>query len=358
VSRNFSLKLFVLLCLLAFAPVLVACGDQATATPVSIPTAATTPQPSPDPSPSPTGQPASFYSAKTDWYELYAPSEKELNQGREELDYAVEQFRRYFSENPPKIGVVIADTPEQAQPYLDQFKKADRPAFSLSLKGPAAGNKPQGNVMVFGSGGPSGISAGPSGILSREAGAKFFAVYTESKLGKPLSGEDKAKFSPDWFEEAVASLHQPADQQQAPRALLKQALQNNSSAWIPLSELLTMSRPDTVAFSMTVGGPPGGMVQITAEAKLSPAPIAGTPGTGPGSGQVQVKGDLPRDAFFGLEAATLAQFLVEKEGARFIGKIADGLRVGKSFGEILREAKSVPTDLAGLEKAWQDWLKK
>jgi len=71
--------------------------------------------PTPDPRPQQNFE--SFVSSKTAQYELYAPSEKELNLAREEVDYAAEQFRLYFGEDPPRIAVVVFGSPEAIQGF-------------------------------------------------------------------------------------------------------------------------------------------------------------------------------------------------------------------------------------------------
>src|SRR5262245_61759354 len=49
---------------------------------------------------------------ETDRYVLTAPDRAELASAQKELDYAAEQFERYFGEPPPKIEVVVFDSPD------------------------------------------------------------------------------------------------------------------------------------------------------------------------------------------------------------------------------------------------------
>lgn len=398
--------------------------------------------------------PLTFYPVKTDRYELYATSEKDLNQARNELDNAIQQFRRYFTENPPKIGVVVADTPEQAQSYLEQLKKAGLPALFHSYKAGPVGGKimspdgkgellpalglvvteaesgkgvklqevlpvgvPQGAdlkkddvITAFNGQAVSNIDSfkalyeqvtagskielkllrggqeittsfnkptassvamigGPVGAdnsrLAQEAGTKFLEAYTETKLGKTLSDEEKAKYLPGWFVEGVASLHASQSSQQARRTDLKQFLKDGASL-IPLAELLKMSR---LALATLQGQPVPVQIGDGAGANLTPdlnRPVLVTPASGQTlsgdqiSGQPAGSGPIKPgpEALFGPEAASFAQFLVEKEGPKIIDRIAEGLRAGKTLPEILEGAKTLPSDLNALDKAWQEWLTK
>jgi hypothetical protein len=59
---------------------------------------------------------------------------------------------------------------------------------------------------------------------------------------------------------------------------------------------------------------------------------------------------------FYAQALTFTHFLAEKEGPKFIGKMAKEFLKGKNINEILRQAESVSSNFSKLEATWLKWL--
>jgi|FaiFalFF_MnMetaG_3_1042247.scaffolds.fasta_scaffold07232_4 hypothetical protein len=388
-------------------------------------------------------RPDSMVSMTSERYELYAPTEEELTKAKEELDYAAEQFFRYFGEYPPKIAVVIFDSPEKMKAFdFTRFRAANiRVLPWISARFLQSGEKtvsviadlgvvlqpsPAGNgvkvLSVLPVGLPKGadlkagdvifelngipikslkqledlygsLAAGSNvelGIqrgeqkmttsfskpspkdspriqvqkldekspalqlekarpLSHEAGHVFFMSYVDAKLGRTFSDEKRPSLVnpeyghdliPDWFDEAVATLCEFPALQDLRRKTMREKIDQR----IPLSEFFTMEHP--VAKSQRE------LIRQVAEDQK----------TGSGAhiiiGGEELLSNRERAIVFYAQALTFSLFLAEKEGPDFIAQIARGLMTGQPMEEILRRAKSVPQDLAALEKAWVEWLKK
>ena len=67
---------------------------------------------------------------------------------------------------------------------------------------------------------------------------------------------------------------------------------------------------------------------------------------------------IDRLAETGIQRAGLDDFLAEHEGREFLGTVTDRLLSGESAETALTAATTLPDDLAGMEKAWKDWLRK
>jgi hypothetical protein len=61
------------------------------------------------------GPPEGYLAARDPYFTLYAPSPRALAEGRAELGWAVERFRRHFGVEPRPLVVVLADSPAAFQ---------------------------------------------------------------------------------------------------------------------------------------------------------------------------------------------------------------------------------------------------
>lgn len=67
--------------------------------------------------PTPRSSVDSMVSVVTDRYELFAATPRALADAREELDFAVRQFHRYFGEDAPKVAVVVFESADKASGF-------------------------------------------------------------------------------------------------------------------------------------------------------------------------------------------------------------------------------------------------
>jgi hypothetical protein len=184
--------------------------------------------------------------------------------------------------------------------------------------------------------------------LSHEAGHLFLKGWVDARTGRADSavidsaaaGHYGSALMPDWFDEAVATLCEFPALQANRRARLLDSLDQR----IPLAELFTMAHPVAAseremierAMKQMGGGAKPGMLVLRGEGALL----------------------SNRARMFYAESLTLAQFMIAREGPRFIRTIAEGLALQASMADILRDAEHLPHDPAALEAEWVAWLRK
>jgi hypothetical protein len=78
----------------------------------------------------------------------------------------------------------------------------------------------------------------------------------------------------------------------------------------------------------------------------------------PESGTVDTIGVSPdRRAIVGATGVGLTLFLIEREGPRIVGKLADSFLAGNDARDVVRQAKHVPQDDRELERVWRTWVR-
>ncbi len=270
--------------------------------------------------------PAGFRSAVTDRFEVFAPTEPDLLPARDILGATSELMRRWLGDYPPKIAVVLFDDP-QDMVRLDFSAFLSRgilclpcPTLSLmaSMMAPAAGSNE--------------TQTGPelaAGVLAHEAAHVFFVQYVQSRfpaaspfvsMPGPQGISYGAENVADWFEETLAVLAEPPRMQSARCRWLSR----NSGRLVALSLLFSRSAQ-----------------------------------TNKGSALFSSGGSVSDDELaYYAECLTLGQFLIEKEGPRVIGELAQALAQGKTMDLFLaaRAGKGY-SDVGGLEATWRAWLK-
>ena len=59
---------------------------------------------------------------------------------------------------------------------------------------------------------------------------------------------------------------------------------------------------------------------------------------------------------FDAQAVTFAEFLADREGRQFVGRVVAATLVAGSIEPALREATVLPHDIDALDRAWRSWL--
>lgn len=251
---------------------------------------------------------------KSPQYALYTKSESELELSRGDLDFAVSQFKHYFGEQPPAISVFIFESAEELARYnLSPFLQPhQRYLASLSPAGfAAARNRGTGT-------GATGQPPAPvTRNLAHEAGHIFLMSWMDLRTTRSAP--------PAWFNEAVAMLNDSPEVKKRQYDFLKQ----HTGAPIPLPELFSMQHPVAADQART--------------------PIARGIFTSSLAGSERWK-------LFYAESFTFAEFMAAKEGPLFIRRVAEGLALGLTMTDILREAKNISPEPAKLAAAWQGWV--
>jgi hypothetical protein len=383
----------------------------------------------PGPAQTPQRAADSLLRVDTEAYELYAPTERDLSEGRTDLEHAASQFRRYFG-TVPKIAVVLLSDPEQFSTFdpapfearglaalpmltteglsaavasrvrtvgeLATILVADPTTGSVVVRGVFQLAKPAGvdlregdtlralngqpvpslrvweeqwsavptgaRVVVEGrragqpfrtefarpesrvSGTPSRAAEDPvaeARVLSHEACHIFLIAHLNQRLGRTRAQMAEASQTaraqsggsygdpmlPDWFDEATATLCETPTLQQKRRTYARE----HRAEMIPLARLFAMPHPNVAGHTGTEAAP-GARVTVG------------------------VGGQTPQRSMFYPQVLTLAQFLAEREGPEFIGRMAESLARGRSMPEILRGARNLPADLDSLQRVYAAWL--
>jgi len=283
-------------------------------------------------------------------YELYAPSDRALNVAGQQLNFALTQFMRYFGDVPPRIAVVIFDSPEQAKGFdFTPFRKRGIAALAWVLPRP-------GVTPAKGAGDPAAGAARSERpqSLGHQAAHLFFHILVDAKLAGvdatvraevraaalraaagAVPGPDSATGHlghpriPDWLEESVGTLCElPAAQ----NARLDR-MRANLDRRIPLPELFGMESP--------LAAPPRGAARASGRRPAKPA-------TAPAA---------DRATMFADESLALARYIADREGDRFMGDIAVRLLDGKTIGEALSAAQNLFSKPEALERGWVEWMK-
>jgi hypothetical protein len=284
-------------------------------------------------------------------YEVVAPRRNLLPDAKQELDRASREFVRIFEVDPPPIVVRLLDS-------LPRGLRADSAAPSL---GPRV-------LPVLVPRVRKGFEDDPRyrrpPAVGRAAARGWFAAYVDTRFAKDttsspaplpyLAGEDPR--IPDWLEEAVPAMIAGSSMHEFFVARLA-----DQKDLLPLRELFTARRPgaaraaDSVAKIRPVTGAataaPGSLPPEDASVERAEA-IWDDPRT---RGR-RMPAETERVMRFGAQSLSVAQFLAEREGRAFIGRITDRLLDGGTMTSALGDARAVPSDPDALDAAWRNWL--
>ena len=284
-------------------------------------------------------------------FELYAPTDEDLRRAGDDLRIAVTQFMQYLGQSPKKMAFLLFKSAADRDRY--DFRPLTRrglPVVSVILpaKPPAGPGTPTGTP---------GSDAGPEPI-SHEAGHRFLVDYLDHALtmvedgarrvapeaasdpgaahaaGRGTQagggGHPQHEALPDWLEEAVAALcERPAYQKRR-----IEFMRSRLSRRIPFAELLAMPLP-------AEPGAAGGGAKSSGPAK--------------GAGSAS-SAQAERAAIFRAEALSLARFIANREDARYIGTIVEGVIGGRTFGDVLNTSQHLFSKSEALEKQWLEWM--
>lgn len=340
-------------------------------------------------------------SVRTAQYEIYASDSATLGSARNDLEYAIGEFRKLFGTAPGPIAVVYLDGGSIA---LNTTSFAQRGFRTLPMTNVKT-REPSQSGRFFDGASPDG-----GRVLGHEACHIFLIDYVDrAKSGVRGPSPTGVSYGhpdiPDWFDEAVATLCEGQSTEASRRAQVAQRLNDR----IPLARLLAMDHPLAAARAakqapaMMVDGPNGPTpvdldhMKFFSSNGADAAPdsatlakirrvLAGdttagsvrftTSGLGdnlpPGTevrefAQATTTRQTARDQdpalsatalmFYG-EAQSLARFVIERSGAQAVGRLADALIAGRSSADALAALPNLPHDLPALEAAWSEWLTK
>jgi hypothetical protein len=78
----------------------------------------------------------------------------------------------------------------------------------------------------------------------------------------------------------------------------------------------------------------------------------------PNAGTVDsVASSRERRTIVGAEGVALTLFLVEREGPRIVGRLADAFLAGRTARDVTSAARHIPQNDNELERAWRTWVR-
>ena len=285
-----------------------------------------------------------LYSLEGPGYDLLTRRRDLLVEGRSSLDRAVRSYVRYFGETPPMVRAVLVpvDPRRSARPEPDSLLRT-RDSARVLLLVPAIGGRGQSTVGT--------VSATPvvyEWISERYGGEEALAA-PDTVNGRPLPWRDHPKL-PDWVEVALPELVAGSSRAD----VLIARLAGQTSDIMPLRELLSAMRPPEVPEREPADS-------VTARAASATTVEAGQRTAERGAERSRnVRGGRIRPlrgaALFDANALSFGRFLLQREGAAFIGATADVLAGGVVPADtvLARAAGSPP--LSTLDAEWRAWV--
>ena len=251
---------------------------------------------------------------RNDEYELYGPTALSVSTSEQQINRAYREFTKHFGVQGPPLAVIIADSAFALAPAdAGLFEKRRihtfvyvRPHSLRDVEG-VTPDTPEDEIWPV------------SARVSRE----LVTAYVASRRRMPPEVETATHPSdyhtdplPIWFVDAVvALLGDPG----APDRVMDY-LKDHLSDAVPVATLLDMKPPNA------------GTVDSVATSK-------------------------ERRTIIGAEGVALTLFLVEREGPRVVGRLADAFLAGRTARDVTTKASHIPQNDTELERAWRTWVR-
>jgi hypothetical protein len=282
-------------------------------------------------------------------YEIVAPRRNLLPDAKQELDRASRGFIRIFEVDPPAIVVRLLDS-------LPPRLRAD----SAPALGPRVLPVLVPRVRQGFEDDPRYRRTPP---VARAAARGWFAAYVDTRFAKdttkppaPLpyfAGEDPR--IPDWLEDAVPAMITGSPMYE----FFVAQLAEHPKELLPLRELFSAQHPasartaDSAATGTAAPAAVAGGGAVSANPAVTRAEAVWDD---PRTRGRRMNAEAERAMRFTAQSLSVAQFLAEREGPAFIGRITDRLLDGGTMTSALRDARTAPSDIDELDQAWRTWL--
>jgi len=291
------------------------------------------------------------YVLRTPSYYLLATQRAAL-WNREVMDDVAWRYNALFGDAPPTIAVRL-DSVATSSDTSTVWRGVPLATVALRRRSPeaTAGGKPRrdkdrsaaedsARVRLF-AGPLLAATAAETWLATRAADA---ARSTDSQPGGPSRSPDRRAALPAWIE--AGSLRILGGTGAPDRAAAE--LRANSKGIVPLTSLFAVgwqSKPNAMeivrAGSSRFDLDDEDLRQETA-ARARTRRDGVAPGTSP---------------LFIAQSVSVLVFIHERDPA-LVGRLADELTRGASIPDVLASSTTLPHDLAGLEAAWREWLKR
>jgi hypothetical protein len=250
---------------------------------------------------------------KADQYEIYGPTALSVSTAERQVDRAYREFAKHFGTQGPPMVIVVADSAFAISPAeAGAFAKRRvhtfvyvRPRVLRDIEG-VTPDTPEDEIWP----------------IAPRAARELLDAYVTSRRHLPPqvettshSSDDRSGPLPAWFADAVVTiLGDPA----APDRVMDYLRDHLASA-PPLATLLD--------------APPASGAADTTSATRDQRTILSATGVG------------------------LTLFLVEREGPRVVGRLADAFLAGTTARQILNDLHHVPQNDRDLESVWRTWVR-
>jgi hypothetical protein len=253
-------------------------------------------------------------------FEVYGPNTEAVYDGYEQLNRAYRAFERHFGVVSPKLAVVLSNDTTRPLPPATLKSFQDRGFRLIRYTRPRSYKSP----TRYGAPGYGGVIW----PIAPTAARTLFAEFLARSSGANASGasqvtpvEDARALDriPMWLRAAV--IHLLGEAGTASTDL--EDVRDHLSSALPLRDLLTLVRP------------------ASADSLLDP--------TRRSEADEQTR-------MASAQAATFAEFLIEREGPAVLGRLARSYLAGKSLTEMIGDLEHSPHDLRELDARWRAWV--
>jgi hypothetical protein len=259
-------------------------------------------------------------------YQLEATARHPLPDARRALDHAARRFHRHTGRWPARVLVQLAEaTGEKAHVFGGDADAgaAPRPGRAVIVRLP---EPPRYFDESWGA---------PLADVATPVARLWLRAYAQDRRGFDTSRTSDDARLPAWLEEALAELVAPSRAREA----RFDRLARHPRELLPLLELLDGHAPgDSANARGGIGTPRAVLVRHD----RAPREDSRQP--------------LPRAELFAAQSHAFAQFLIAREGSDFLARLTARLADGATFREAVREAETLPANLAILETSWREWL--
>jgi hypothetical protein len=251
---------------------------------------------------------------RSDEYEVYGPTTLSVSTSEQQINRAYREFTKHFGVQGPPMVVVIADSAFALAP-ADAGLFAKRRIHTFVYVRPHNLRDVEGVTTDT----PEEEIWPVSARVARE----LLAAYMASRRHLPPevetaahTGDYHADPLPFWFVDAIVTL---LGDPGAPDRVMDY-LKDHLGDAAPVATLLDAKPPNA------------GEVDSVALSK-------------------------DRRRIIGAEGVALTLFLVEREGPRIVGRLADAFLAGRTARDVTSKAQHLPQNDTELERAWRAWVR-
>lgn len=295
-------------------------------------------------------------------YSLASSDRDALPDFKTALDQEAATFTRYVRAEPAVVTVALverdddrlpADSAAARRAALDALRQAARDSGRALVVVPALGRANGRARREMRMRGP-GVRAGGS---LREVERAWYAAWVRSLRGGPAD----SLTTPAWVADAVSDLVAGG----SAGMMATRALAEHPDRQIPFRTLFAATRrvalpaPDDSARPDSVAGAGGGSgAGMGEQGERGERGERGEwAGRDADRGPMIGRGGAPSSAMAArLEAASVAEFLIDREGIPFFATVARRVVAGTPVADALAGAQRLPSTLDELETAWRGWL--